>query len=166
MSNYITIHSVYVIIFTIITDLKPLFWAFVAFSFPFSYTQSVWILERGSTLRNTQTHNKLTPTSMPRVGFKPGTPIFEGDKVVYALVRLIAPIGYVYNNVTKLIWYKLKVSNDPHFYNVNIEIIVHIVILKKFFIHPDILGYTPCRSYMNRRVVGTYYFHLQGRNSA
>jgi hypothetical protein len=40
------------------------------------------------THRTTQTHNKSTQTSMPRVGFEPTIPVFERTKTVHALDRV------------------------------------------------------------------------------
>jgi hypothetical protein len=42
----------------------------------------------------TQTHNKCTQISMPRVKFKPTTPVFEWEKMVHALDRAATVIGY------------------------------------------------------------------------
>jgi hypothetical protein len=39
------------------------------------------------TYRTTQSYNKRTQTSMPRVGFEPTTPVFERAKVIHALDR-------------------------------------------------------------------------------
>jgi hypothetical protein len=55
----------------------------------------VWFLGLGisppqrplPTHRTTKTQNKHTPTSMPRLGFEPTTPVSEGDKIVYASDR-------------------------------------------------------------------------------
>jgi hypothetical protein len=41
----------------------------------------------------TQTQNKRTQTSMPRVGFKPTIPAFERAKIVHALDRAATGIG-------------------------------------------------------------------------
>jgi hypothetical protein len=43
--------------------------------------------------RTTQTQNKRTQTSMPRVGFEPTTPVFERPKKVHALDRAAAVMG-------------------------------------------------------------------------
>jgi hypothetical protein len=43
--------------------------------------------------RTTQTQNKRTQTSMPRVGFEPTTPAFERAKTVHALDREVTVIG-------------------------------------------------------------------------
>jgi hypothetical protein len=45
------------------------------------------------TRRTTQTQNKLTQTSMPRVGFEPAIPVFERAKTVHALDRAATVIG-------------------------------------------------------------------------
>jgi hypothetical protein len=64
------------------------------FRFLNSYAQSVGLLGRriGSSQghclhRTTQTQNKRTQISMPRVGFKPTIPVFERPKTVHALDR-------------------------------------------------------------------------------
>jgi hypothetical protein len=45
------------------------------------------------THRRTQTQNKRTQTSMPRVGFEPKSPVFEREKMVHALDRAATVIG-------------------------------------------------------------------------
>jgi hypothetical protein len=45
------------------------------------------------THRTTQTQNKRTQTSMPRVGFEPATLVFEQAKTVHALDRATTVIG-------------------------------------------------------------------------
>jgi hypothetical protein len=45
------------------------------------------------TYRTTQTQNKGTQTSIPRVGFEPATPVFERVKLVHALNRAGTVIG-------------------------------------------------------------------------
>jgi hypothetical protein len=45
------------------------------------------------THRTTQTQNKRTQTSMPRVGFEPKIPVFERAKTVHALDRAAAVNG-------------------------------------------------------------------------
>jgi hypothetical protein len=45
------------------------------------------------THRATQTQNKRTQTSMPRVGFEPTIPVFEWAKTVHALDRASTVIG-------------------------------------------------------------------------
>jgi hypothetical protein len=64
------------------------------FTVPSSYTQSVGFLGREITPsqgryvnRTTQTLNKRTQVSMPRVGFEPKVPEFEGANKVHALDR-------------------------------------------------------------------------------
>jgi hypothetical protein len=46
-----------------------------------------------STHRTTQTHNKHTQTSMPRVGYEPTIPVFKRAKTVHALDRAATVIG-------------------------------------------------------------------------
>jgi hypothetical protein len=59
------------------------------------YTQSVGLLGRGisTTHRTTQTQNKRTQTSMPRVEFESTIPVFERAKTVDALVSAATVIG-------------------------------------------------------------------------
>jgi hypothetical protein len=45
------------------------------------------------THRTTQTHNKRTQTSMPRVGSEPTIPVFEWAKTVYASDRAATVTG-------------------------------------------------------------------------
>jgi hypothetical protein len=46
-----------------------------------------------TTHRTTQTQNKRTQTSMPRVGFEPTIPVFERAKTVHALDSAANVIG-------------------------------------------------------------------------
>jgi hypothetical protein len=46
-----------------------------------------------ATHRTTQTHNKRTQTSMPRLGLEPTIPAFERAKTVHALDRAATVIG-------------------------------------------------------------------------
>jgi hypothetical protein len=50
--------------------------------------------------RTTQTQNKCTETSMPRVGFEPTTPVFERAKTIHALDRASTVIGLINLRVT------------------------------------------------------------------
>jgi hypothetical protein len=43
--------------------------------------------------RTAQTQNKRTQIYMPKVGFKPTVPVFEGAKTVYALDHAATVIG-------------------------------------------------------------------------
>jgi hypothetical protein len=45
------------------------------------------------THRTTQTQNKRTQISVPRVGFEPTIPVFERAKTVHALARTATVIG-------------------------------------------------------------------------
>jgi hypothetical protein len=45
------------------------------------------------THRTTQTENKRTQTSRPRVGFEPTTPVFERPKMVHGLDHAATMIG-------------------------------------------------------------------------
>jgi hypothetical protein len=53
------------------------------------------------THRTTQTQNKRTQTSMPRVGFEPTIPVFERAKTVHALECLATEIGNVQHCIPK-----------------------------------------------------------------
>jgi hypothetical protein len=46
--------------------------------------------------RTTETQNKRTKTSMPRMGFERMTPVFEREKTVHALDRAAAVVGTNY----------------------------------------------------------------------
>jgi hypothetical protein len=50
--------------------------------------------------RTTQTQNKRTQTSMPRVGFKPTIPVFEGAKMIHTLDRTAVVIDKYLTLVT------------------------------------------------------------------
>jgi hypothetical protein len=55
------------------------------------------------TQRTTQTQNKHTQTSMPRVGYEPMIPVFERAKTLYALDRAAIVIGitvWLYYSIT------------------------------------------------------------------
>jgi hypothetical protein len=66
------------------------------------YTQTVGLLGTGDqpvtrplpTPRTTQTQNRRTQTSMPRVGVEPPIPVLERAKTVHALDRAAAVIGF------------------------------------------------------------------------
>jgi hypothetical protein len=45
--------------------------------------------------RTTQTQNKRTQTTMPRVGFEPTIPVFERAKAVHALDRVATGSGTI-----------------------------------------------------------------------
>jgi hypothetical protein len=52
------------------------------------------------TQRTTQTQNKNTQTSLPRMGFEPTTPVFERAKTVHALERAVTVIELLrYSNL-------------------------------------------------------------------
>jgi hypothetical protein len=56
-------------------------WALATSSVSWSYAQSIGLLDRGSTCQKaTQTQNKYTQPSKPRVGFETRTPVFERKK--------------------------------------------------------------------------------------
>jgi hypothetical protein len=48
---------------------------------------------KAATHRTTQTQNKLTQTSMSKVGFEPSIPVFERAKAVHALDSAAAVIS-------------------------------------------------------------------------
>jgi hypothetical protein len=77
--------------------LHYLLWTLPAFSFSWAYIQSVGLFGWGNsplpTHRTTQTQNKCTHTSMPRVGFELTIPVFERAKTVNALDRAATVIG-------------------------------------------------------------------------
>jgi hypothetical protein len=71
------------------------------------YIQSVGLLVQGiSPSQGLYLHteeykqNKLTQTSMPRVGFELTTPVFERGKTVHALDRAATVIGATKNNIS------------------------------------------------------------------
>jgi hypothetical protein len=70
------------------------------FSFLILYTagRTPWVGDQPvarplPTCRTTQTQNKRTQTSMPRVGFEPTTPVFDRAKMVHVLDRAATMIG-------------------------------------------------------------------------
>jgi hypothetical protein len=79
--------------------LQPL-WTLDAFSVSYLYTVSrtLWTGDQPvarplPTHGTTQTKNKRTPTSMPRVRIEPTIPVFERAKMVHALDRAATAIG-------------------------------------------------------------------------
>jgi hypothetical protein len=58
-------------------------------------------LDGGSASRKaaTYTQNKLTETSMPRMGFEPTIPVFERAKTVHASDRAATVIGHMSTSV-------------------------------------------------------------------
>jgi hypothetical protein len=83
----------------IMNDSRALCWTLATFGtsiytvgrIPWTGDQPVaWPL---STHRTTQTLNIHTQTSVPRVGFKPTTPVFDQAKTVHALDRAAAVIS-------------------------------------------------------------------------
>jgi hypothetical protein len=54
------------------------------------------------THRTTQTQNKRTQTSMPRMRFEPTTPVFERRKTVHALDRAATVIGIMRIHTIKI----------------------------------------------------------------
>jgi hypothetical protein len=87
------------LLFSLSMALQPLGpWPLFLFLKP--YTQSVGLLGRGISSsqghclhRTTQTQNKRTQISMPRVGFEPTIPVFERAKTVHALDRAVIVLG-------------------------------------------------------------------------
>jgi hypothetical protein len=77
-----------------------LFWTLALFQFLNLYTvgRTPWtgdqpVAKPLLTHRTTQTQNKGTQTSMPRVGFEPTIPLLERAKTVHALDRAATVIG-------------------------------------------------------------------------
>jgi hypothetical protein len=60
------------------------------------------------THRTAQTENKLTQTSMPRVGFEHAIPVLERAKAVHDLDRTATVIGTSLNNIKN----KIKVPHN------------------------------------------------------
>jgi hypothetical protein len=80
--------------------LQPFVGPWPLFSFLIFYTNGTtpWagdqpIARPLPTHRTTQTQNKRTQTSMPRVGFQPTIPVCERAKTVHALDRTVTVIG-------------------------------------------------------------------------
>jgi hypothetical protein len=76
-------------------------WAFSSFLILYTLGRSPWAGDQSvarplPTHRTTQTHNKLTQTSMLWVGFEPTMPAFERAKTVYALDSVATVIGTSY----------------------------------------------------------------------
>jgi hypothetical protein len=86
-----------------------LYWALAAFSVSWSfYTvgRTTWtgvqpVARPLPTHRTTQTQNKRTQTSMPRVGFEPTIPVFERAKTVHALDGAATVIGICWDSILK-----------------------------------------------------------------
>jgi hypothetical protein len=80
--------------------LQPFFgpWLFFQFLNLYTVVRTPWpgdqpVARPLPTHRTTQTQNKRTHTSMPRVGFKPTITVFERAKTVLALDRAATVIG-------------------------------------------------------------------------
>jgi hypothetical protein len=80
--------------------VQPLVGPWLFFSFLILYTvdRTPWMEDQTVPMplpihRITQTKNKRTQTSMPRVGFEPKTPVFERAKTVHALDRAATMTG-------------------------------------------------------------------------
>jgi hypothetical protein len=85
----------------IIMALQPFVipWPFFSFLILYTVGSSTWTGEQPvarplPTHRTTQTQNKRTQTSTPRVGFEATTPVFERAKTVHALDRAATVIGH------------------------------------------------------------------------
>jgi hypothetical protein len=73
-------------------------WSLFQFSNVYTVGRTPWtgdqlIARPLPTHRTTQTQNKRTQTSMPRVGFEPTIPVFERAKTVHALDQVVTVIG-------------------------------------------------------------------------
>jgi hypothetical protein len=79
-----------------------------------------------STHRTTQTQNKCTETSMPRVRFEPTIPVFEGAKTAYALDCTATVIGYT----VTFTCIKSEERTEPWHYKLPIPLIWYHLILK------------------------------------
>jgi uncharacterized membrane protein len=66
-----------------------------------------------STHRRTQTQNKRTQTFMPRVWFKPTTPVFERVKTVHALARAATVIGLILIITKRKLWFPVSCHSQP-----------------------------------------------------
>jgi hypothetical protein len=74
-------------------------WPLFQFLNPYTVGRTHWtgdqlVARPLPTHRTTQTQNKRTQTSMPRVEFEPTIPAFEGTKTVHALDRAANVIGF------------------------------------------------------------------------
>jgi hypothetical protein len=88
------------IIFFSLGLCSPFLSLYRIFSFLILYTvgRTIWTGDQPvarplPTQRTTQTQNRCTQTSMPRVGFECTTPVFERAKMVHALGRAAIVIG-------------------------------------------------------------------------
>jgi hypothetical protein len=75
---------------------------FFSFLIPYTIGRIPWTEDQSvarprPTHRTTQTQNKRTQTSIPRVGFKPTTPVFERTKTVHVLDRAAIVIAGLHN---------------------------------------------------------------------
>jgi hypothetical protein len=71
---------------------------FFQFLNPYTVGRTPWTGDRSvarplTTQRTTQTQNKHTQTSIPRVWFEPANPVLERAKTVHALDRAVFVIG-------------------------------------------------------------------------
>jgi hypothetical protein len=63
------------------------------------------------THRTTQTQNKRTEPSMPRVGFELTTPVFVRAKTVHALDCAATVVGFYLNSISKVSTHALYVTH-------------------------------------------------------
>jgi hypothetical protein len=78
-------------------------WPLFQFLNPYTVGRTPWTGDQPvarplPTHRTTQTQNKRTQTSMPRVRFEPTIPVFERAKTVHPLDRAATVIGSNNNN--------------------------------------------------------------------
>jgi hypothetical protein len=71
---------------------------FFSFLIPYTVNRTPWtgnqpVTRPLPTHRTTQTQNKRTQTSVPRVGFEPMIPVFERAKTVHAVDRAVTVNG-------------------------------------------------------------------------
>jgi hypothetical protein len=82
-------------------------WPLFSFLIVYTVGRTPWTgyepVTRPLPIHRTQTQNKRTQTSMPRVGFEPTTPVFERAKTVHALDRAITVIGICGHSFLKYI---------------------------------------------------------------
>jgi hypothetical protein len=92
--------SVYLFVYLCICGSTALCWALAAFQFLNLYIlgRTPWtgdqpVARPVPTDRTTQTQNKRTQTSVPRIGFEPTIPVLERTKTVHASDRSATVIG-------------------------------------------------------------------------
>jgi hypothetical protein len=95
-------------------------WPLFRFLNPYTVGRTPWTGNQPDarplpTHRTAQTQNKLTRTSMPRVGFEPTIPKFERAKMVHVLDRAATAIGRTVYKLYKICFLRVPAVTNFQF---------------------------------------------------